>query len=552
VIAAWLVVVELPVWRSTRCAWGAEEATSDNRLPTTAADANGKDLYLRHCAACHGERGDGKGIAADFLFPKPRDFRAGRFRLVSTDNYVPTPDDLDSVLVRGMPGSSMPSWAHLRLEERKAIAEQVMEFRRDGIREEFVQSLKEVDDLSDEEIAKEDIQQEIADEVARASTPGETTVVPQFGAPDESAIARGRATYVRLGCASCHGQEGKGDGFQIMVDSEGFPSKARDYTAGIFKGGHDPASLYRRIAFGMPGTPMPSTPVSLASPADIVDLVHFLRSLSDEEIRQSAILQRKQITVRCVASLPKEADAASWSDAEETPLAMTPLWWRDDADPDLRVEAIHDGESIAFRLSWRDETPDHHAATGQTFEDAAALELYRGTAEPFFGMGDRMAAVDVWFWDADRSDPAFAVEHEYPNTVVDIYPFSETAVDTAEYDRPGTRLANQPPVSLPALATGNQIVPGGAATGGSELAAAGPGSVTFRLPRNQAVSTESKWDAGRWTVVLIRRLSVEGPAAGVSLAPGDRVTVAFAVWDGSHHDRNGQKLITIWQDLVLE
>lgn len=78
----------------------------------------GRQLYLQHCAACHGEQGAGDGIAARFLFPKPRDFRLGKYRVVSTTNRIPSREDLDAVLVRGMPGSSMPPWRHLSKVER--------------------------------------------------------------------------------------------------------------------------------------------------------------------------------------------------------------------------------------------------------------------------------------------------------------------------------------------------------------------------------------------------------------------------------------------------
>ena len=47
------------------------------------------------------QTGDGKGLAAAYVFPKPRDFQAGRFRLVSTSNTVPSRDDLHAVLLRG-------------------------------------------------------------------------------------------------------------------------------------------------------------------------------------------------------------------------------------------------------------------------------------------------------------------------------------------------------------------------------------------------------------------------------------------------------------------
>ena len=52
----------------------ARAAVADDR-PLTMVDANaGKLLYMQHCSACHGERGNGAGPAAAFLDPRPRDF----------------------------------------------------------------------------------------------------------------------------------------------------------------------------------------------------------------------------------------------------------------------------------------------------------------------------------------------------------------------------------------------------------------------------------------------------------------------------------------------
>jgi complex iron-sulfur molybdoenzyme family reductase subunit gamma len=54
-----------------------------------------------------------------------------------------------------------------------------------------------------------------------------------------------------------------------------------------------------------------------------------------------------------------------------------------------------------------------------------------------------------------------------------------------------------------------------------------------------------------WSVVMVRPL-VDDSAGSVPLAPGETVSAAFAVWDGSQRDRDGQKLITIWQDLAIQ
>jgi mono/diheme cytochrome c family protein len=511
----------------------------------------GRDLYLQHCAACHGERGDGQGIAARFLYPKPRDFQSGRFRLISTGNMVPTRDDLLAVLRRGMPGSSMPSWEHLSDKDRNLLVDEILKMRHDGLHGQIVARLKE----DDEEIVEADV---LAD-VERRTTPGEVLTTPEFSAVDASAIARGQQIFLEKGCAACHGKEGRGDGQQVMVDSEGLPTRPRDLTRGIFKGNHDPASIFRRIALSMPGTPMPASP--LLSTEQKVDLVKFVLSLSSESAREAAVLKRGRLIARKVAEIPSVPDAKEWNSAQELPVHLTALWWRGDVDPELRVQALHNGKTLAVRLRWHDATPNWNVARTESFKDSAALELYRGPQEPFIGMGSATSPIDVWFWDADRQritsppDEA-ATSGEYPNTVVDIYPFTEKSpVESAEYHRPGTATANQPPISMPAEAADNQIVPSEHPQanhgGGSALSAGGPGSATFRPPVNQSVNAVGQWNDGEWTVVFRRSLAA-APDSGVSLSPGVTASVAFAIWDGARGDRNGQKMISIWQDFELE
>ena len=49
-----------------------------------------------------------------------------------------------------------------------------------------------------------------------------------------------------------------------------------------------------------------------------------------------------------------------------------------------------------------------------------------------------------------------------------------------------------------------------------------------------------------------RALKVDAATAGVSLEPGAKASVAYAIWDGGAKDRDGKKLVSIWQDLELE
>jgi hypothetical protein len=214
------------------------------------------------------------------------------------------------------------------------------------------------------------------------------------------------------------------------------------------------------------------------------------------------------------------------------------------------VQAAHDGRGIVFRLQWRDTQADQQAARSETFRDAAALQLHRAEVEPFLGMGDAKSSVDAWMWDAARQGGLADIEAVHPRAVVDHYPFSEGAAATAEFDRAGVKTESQPDVALPARAAGNPIAT--RKVTGSTLTAGGPGSVTFRLPTSQLVDARGQWSSGQWTVVMKRTLAVKNLDDGIALEPGGTASIAFAIWDGGLRDRNGQKLVTIWQDLTLE
>jgi mono/diheme cytochrome c family protein len=92
----------------------AEAREADQLLGSARGDAaRGLPLFAQRCASCHGAIGGGDGAAAALLFPKPRNFTAGEFRLTSTQSGLPSDADLRHVIEEGMPGSAMPPWRHL-------------------------------------------------------------------------------------------------------------------------------------------------------------------------------------------------------------------------------------------------------------------------------------------------------------------------------------------------------------------------------------------------------------------------------------------------------
>lgn len=259
-----------------------EVSTEQDRL--AESPKTGMELYALHCSACHGANGNGQGRAARHLFPRPRDLRTERARLVSTLNGVPTSEDIEAVIRRGMPGTSMQSFDSFNNEQIRLLAQEVLRLNQEGIREQFLHQFQEEDEPIDEE--------EVREVVEINTMPGEVVHTPEIGHGDQHAIARGKEVYHRLGCNKCHGDDGTGVNDTPLYDDKGRPTVPRDLVHDPFKGGQEPESVYLRIYLGMPGTPHPACyDISVDERSD---LVHYCLSLSREPKR--ALTNRERAT----------------------------------------------------------------------------------------------------------------------------------------------------------------------------------------------------------------------------------------------------------------
>jgi mono/diheme cytochrome c family protein len=191
--------------------------------------ARGKTVYTQNCAACHGLNGDGKGDAAAFLAPKPRDFVKANYRLRSTGpNNLPTDVDLFREISLGLPGTPMPPWKHmLSDDDRWALVEYVKSFS------------------------------------PRFADTNEVRVaITDFGTPpakSAATISEGKELFAKMNCFTCHGETGHGDGQSAptLVDDSGSKIKPRDFAnAAAFKGGYATKEIVRTILTGFNGTPM--------------------------------------------------------------------------------------------------------------------------------------------------------------------------------------------------------------------------------------------------------------------------------------------------------
>jgi mono/diheme cytochrome c family protein len=523
-----LVVAALNVTRI-----GPQVRAAPSTAPTTAPAARPQDeamlargltLYAASCAACHGEQGLGDGSAAYLLYPKPRNFAEGQFRITSTKSGLPSDEDLMQVLRRGMPGSAMPSWGHLPEQDLRALVVAVRELAVRG---------KAAQLMSNNKSMKPDRALKVAHSML---DPGAVEPLPAQLPEDQIDLKRGEALYA-MNCAACHDSDGRGRNKRDLTDNTGQLVFARDFTAGVFKGGSEPESLARRITRGMPGSPMPAAAEMPA--ADLWSLVahvqQMIRPGAQERVEQ---VQRALAAVAAPQALTTDPDDEVWRQARETFVPLMPLAWRDERSEGVTIRALHDDKHLAIRIEWKDSTQDDAAVRSQDFTDGVAVQLSADENPPLFAMGQKDALVNIWYWKAvrqrDLTDKSASLEQQYPNMPRD------------DWGEP------KDGVYHPSSAAGNVVAPSKDGSSVECLIAGGFGTLTSRGPTAQVARGGARRTADGWAVVFLHPLGAESHDDAVVLEPGRTLSIAFAVWDGAAGDRNGQKSVTIWHKISIE
>jgi mono/diheme cytochrome c family protein len=93
---------------------------------TPALLEKGKASFALNCAACHGAKGEGDGVAAAALTPKPRNLATEPLQHGSSVAQV------FETLSKGSPGTAMIGFTHLPEEERWGLAYYVLELKSAG------------------------------------------------------------------------------------------------------------------------------------------------------------------------------------------------------------------------------------------------------------------------------------------------------------------------------------------------------------------------------------------------------------------------------------
>jgi mono/diheme cytochrome c family protein len=413
----------------------------------------GKRVYFTKCVWCHGVDGAGDGPGADRLWPRPRNFNQGTFKVRHTasgelplfDYNEKVPDsgrnDLLDTVTHGLPGSAMPPWEGILTEEQRI---QVLAF----VTTQLVKDRKFTDKES------------------------ETVTVLQLSdikpaPPNEESIKRGSELVVEKKCIECHGITGRGDGNAFnLKDDWGFAIQPADWhKCWNFRGSRQDAynvrNIFRTFSTGINGTPMPS----FADSTTIEERWHianFVQSLCERDqngnpLAIDPLTDKPKINFVIPSGfvegeISDDPENEMWTKQPRRYVAMggqithKPRNFVNRID-DIWVKSLYNDKHIVYLIQWDDRTKsvateklpwaptqvnveqfgvvEQPPKTGEAgsiaakqnnysvYNDALAMQFpvkWQEIPPPFkprFLWGDQKFAADIVKWEADGSFRAF-------------------------------------------------------------------------------------------------------------------------------------------------
>ena len=467
----------------------------------------GSTVYKHMCVHCHGQDGNGGGKAIAYLYPWPRDFRKGVFKYRTTPfGSLPQDKDIYRTISRGIPGTSMPAWGGaLSKDETLGVVEYIKSFSKRFEKEK----------------------------------PKEAIVIGDVPATDAQSIKSGQDIYQEMRCSRCHGTDLKGDGpiadeLYDIWDHRVFIYDLTD--PNTFKFGFDKKDLFMILTTGIDGTPMKS--YNHLNDKERWDLASFIESKINKKLHKPAEYEIDLKTHVINEEIDMDPNNSLWDSISVQNIHTIPLNARRDPIDQIQFQSVMNDEVIAFRLEWEDPVPNRTASRHQDFKDAIGMEFALGDVllhkhghnEPFFGMGNRHKVVNIWQWRADW----------------------QTEIETKEKLEYATQGMG---MDVDTMIFGGEVNPVDSLNPFrevpvEELNAEGFGTLTPQPQTKQNVLGKGVWKDGKWSVVFYRTLDSINKW-DIHFQRKIPVLVAFAVWDGKHQDRNGRKVISMWQRLKV-
>ncbi len=362
---------------------GASSQASAQSKLTEAQAEKGKPIYEKLCVGCHGITGEGDGPAADRLRPRPRNFRGSRFKFTWTNfGKLPQDETLFKWIAEGLnfPATSMPGWSDvLSDEEIWSVVAYIKTFSKKFKRDE---------------------------KKKRYPKPITIGEAPQW---TEADISAGKELFLK-NCEKCHGTEGRGSGATAVALKHDFGDRIwpRNLTKGwTYRAGNAPADIYRTIATGISGTPMPAHADAL-KPEQIWDIVGFVDSIVD---REPPKVQEVILSKFVSGDLPADPNDEAWAAIAPgyIPLVSQIIEgerWFTTTLESVEARSMYNDENIAILVEWDDHSQSPLPAPNSMFPvnepDALAIqfptEIPAGMEKPYFLGGSEEKPVILWKW----------------------------------------------------------------------------------------------------------------------------------------------------------
>jgi len=513
----------------------------------------GKRVYFTKCVWCHGVNGSGDGPGADRLWPRPRNFNSGTFKIRHTaSGELPLIDvDLLQTVTHGLPGSAMPSWEGILSEQQR---KDVLAF----VTMELVQDRSWQDDEFEEL------------NVLQLET---IKTIP----PSPESIFTGSQKVVEHKCIECHGLEGRGDGNAFnLKDDWGFSIQPADWhKCWNFRGSRQDAynvtNIFRTFSTGLNGTPMPS----FADNTTIEERWHIANYV--------ASLCEREVDVDIAGG--KVTDEIAKALFEAKPRGIDPLTDKPKVNfviPSKLVEGELPTDEYDER--WKIVERRIVAIGGQIthkprnfvtrIDDVWVRSLYNEThLTLMFQWDDRTKSVQVDEVDWDpyevnledygivEQEPGgskFEDDGMHPDSIASKQNSYQVFNDGIAFQMP-IKFQELPAPRKPRYFWGDETFPVDIAkwtADGNLLAYEGTGWDQDLEDRDdfseeQLKLVKEEWKDGRWTVIISRPLKADYEE-DTYIELGKYIPINFFVWDG-HNGEVGRKMgVSAFYYLVLE
>jgi DMSO reductase family type II enzyme heme b subunit len=210
--------------------------------------------------------------------------------------------------------------------------------------------------------------------------------------------------------------------------------------------------------------------------------------------------------------------------------------------PEVQVKAITNGNEVAFRLEWADESQSDMPGP-RHFIDGCAVQLPSMVDPnvPAPQMGEVGKTVEISYWRADwqaivegRADNINAI---YPNASIDHYPAEAKPLENNPQAQAEAAVRYAPARALGNRRAGPRDQPV------EDLIGEGPSTLSpapNAISKGKGVRTKNGW-----AVVITRPIPFGFSASTPS-------QIAFAIWEGSHIEVGARKMRTGWVPLILK